>query len=70
MPKGAHGYLVEDSPEMKTVFMAWGKNIRKGKRIAEFENIHIFPLLSHLLDLEYDHRIDGDNRLVELVVEE
>lgn len=60
---GAHGYLAEDTPDMNTVFMAWGPNIKKGKQIPAFKNIHVYSLLTELLDLEYTHKIDGDDRL-------
>lgn len=66
MPRGAHGYLVEDTPDMKTVFLAWGKNIQQHQQIEEFENIHLYALLAHLLGLKYEHEIDGDDRLIEL----
>lgn len=69
IPKGSHGYHPEDTPEMKTVFLAWGPDIRKSKKIDEFKNIHIYPLLAHLLELDYDQdAIDGDERLVKKVL--
>lgn len=61
---GSHGYLAEDTPDMNTVFMAWGPNIQKGKQIQAFQNIHVYPLLAELLGLDYTHEIDGDNRLL------
>lgn len=69
IPRGAHGYLAEETPDMKTVFLAWGKNIQQNKQIEEFENVHLYALLVHLLGLEYEHDIDGDDRLIEKVVE-
>lgn len=66
---GAHGYLAEDTPEMNTVFMAWGPNIQKGKQIEGFKSIHVYPLLAELLGLKYDHEIDGDARLLPKVLE-
>lgn len=69
IPKGSHGYLPEDTPEMKTVFTAWGPNIQKNKEIKTFKNIHVYPLLANLLGLEYDaDKIDGDERLVDQVL--
>lgn len=61
---GAHGYLAEDTPDMETVFMAWGPDIQKGKEIKGFKNIHVYPLLAELLGLNFDHEIDGDNHLI------
>lgn len=65
---GAHGYLPEDTPEMNTVFLAWGPDFQKEKKIKAFKNIHVFPLLAELLELEYNHKIDGDKRLIPLVL--
>lgn len=65
---GAHGYLAEDTPDMDTVFMAWGPDIQEGKQIEGFKNIHVYPLLAELLGLDYEHEIDGDARLVPKVL--
>src|SRR5699024_8506169 len=67
---GVHGYLADDNPEMNTVFLAWGPDIQENKKIKAFKNIHVFPLLAELLNLEYKHKIDGDKRLVPLVLKE
>lgn len=61
---GAHGYLAEETSDMNTVFMAWGPDIQKGKQIEGFKNIHVYPLLAELLGLKYEHKIDGDKRLL------
>lgn len=65
---GSHGYLAEDTPDMNTVFMAWGPNIQKGKQIESFKSIHVYPLLAELLGLKYEHVIDGDSRLLPKVL--
>lgn len=65
---GSHGYLPEDTPDMNTVFMAWGPDIQNGKEIKAFQNIHVYPLLVKLLGLEYKHEIDGDARLIKEVL--
>lgn len=65
---GAHGYLPEDTPDMNTVFLAWGPDIQASKTIKSFQNIHVFPLIANLLGLDYDFNIDGDKRLVPLVL--
>lgn len=65
---GSHGYLAQETPTMNTVFMAWGPDIKRGKTIEPFQNIHIYPLLAEILGLEYDHPIDGDRRLIPQVM--
>lgn len=67
---GAHGYLAEETPDMNTVFLAWGPDIQESKTIEPFENIHVFPLIADLLGLDYDFIIDGDKRLIPLVLKQ
>jgi len=45
--------------DMHAVFYAWGPHFRKGKVIASFENVHVYPMICRLLGLEYQHEIDG-----------
>jgi predicted AlkP superfamily pyrophosphatase or phosphodiesterase len=47
---GAHGY----DPEllsMGAVFIAAGPGIAEGRRVPAFRNIHVYPLMAHLLGL-------------------
>ncbi|QNL48635.1 alkaline phosphatase family protein [Olivibacter sp. SDN3] len=62
---GAHGYDPYETPEMNATFIAWGPSFKQGKIIPAFENIHIYPLLAKLLDLRYQHTIDGDDRVAQ-----
>ena len=64
---GAHGF----DPAMKKMhasFYAWGPQIKNGKTIASFENIHVYPLVCRLLGLSYSHKIDGDAEVLEKIV--
>lgn len=48
---GMHGY----DPEllsMGSVFIAAGPGIARGRRVAPFRNIHVYPLVAHLLGIE------------------
>ncbi|RYY21929.1 MAG: alkaline phosphatase family protein [Chitinophagaceae bacterium] len=56
--RGKHGFdpAMDD---MLAGFFAWGPAFKKGITINRFENIHIYPLVAHLLDLQYNHPIDG-----------
>ncbi len=56
---GAHGFdpLMK---EMHASFYAWGPQIKKGKTIDSFENIHVYPFVCRLLGLSYSEKIDGD----------
>ena len=55
---GAHGFDPKIK-EMHATFLAWGPNIKKGKKIPSFENIHVYPLICQILGLTYSHEIDG-----------
>lgn len=49
--KGMHGFDPHRVPEMKGIFLAAGPDIVKGKTIAPFENVNLYPWLAHLLGL-------------------
>lgn len=48
---GMHGFDPRKVPEMKASFFAAGPDIVKGKTVAPFENVNLYPWLAHLLDL-------------------
>ena len=45
---GEHGYD-NDDPKMRALFVAHGPAFRRGLRVAEFDNVDVYPLLAHLL---------------------
>ena len=49
--KGMHGFDPRRVPEMKAIFIAAGPDIVKGKTVAPFENVNLYPWLAHLLGL-------------------
>lgn len=60
---GAHGF----DPAMKEMhasFYAWGPNIKSGKKIKGFENVHVYPMMCKILGLKYGHEIDGRKRVL------
>lgn len=63
---GAHGYDPYEVESMNATFMMWGHEI-KPKKIQAFENIHIYPLLAKLLGLEIEEKIDGDDRVIDMI---
>jgi predicted AlkP superfamily pyrophosphatase or phosphodiesterase len=48
---GDHGYDPE-LPSMGALFLATGPAFRRGLRVPPFRNIHVFPLLAQLLEVE------------------
>lgn len=65
---GAHGYDPYQYPDMNATFMAWGPQIKPNTRVEKFENIHIYPLMTTLLDLNHKNKIDGDDRMVKQIL--
>jgi predicted AlkP superfamily pyrophosphatase or phosphodiesterase len=55
---GMHGWD-PTYPEMQGIFMAVGPAFHRGATVPAFENIHVYPLLAHLLGLRPAAEIDG-----------
>jgi predicted AlkP superfamily pyrophosphatase or phosphodiesterase len=61
---GKHGFD-NHHPEMRATFIAWGPAFRKGITIDGFENVHIYPLVAHILGLPIDEKmIDGNFKVL------
>lgn len=57
--RGKHGFD-NHMVDMRASFMAWGPAFKKGLTIEGFENVHIYPIIAHVLGLAYDEsKIDG-----------
>jgi predicted AlkP superfamily pyrophosphatase or phosphodiesterase len=64
---GAHGF----NPAIKNMhasFYAWGPQIKTGKIIPSFENIHVYPLICRLLGLNISGQIDGDAEVLKNII--
>jgi predicted AlkP superfamily pyrophosphatase or phosphodiesterase len=48
---GAHGYD-NQAEEMLALFVAAGPAFRAGTRLPVFDNVHVYPLLARLIDIE------------------
>ncbi|WP_263359468.1 alkaline phosphatase family protein [Acidicapsa ligni] len=49
---GQHGFDPHIMPEMKASFFAVGPDIVHGKTVAPFENVNIYPWITHMLGLQ------------------
>jgi len=58
-PKGMHGYDAARMPQLRGIFFAAGPDLKAGLTIEEFQNIHIYPLIAHILGLTAPSDIDG-----------
>lgn len=65
---GKHGYSHCKVPEMKATFIAWGPAFKENKKIASFDNVHIYPLIAEILGLEIQHPIDGKLKVLKKVL--
>lgn len=65
---GKHGYNPKITPEMKAVFYAWGTEFNNHQKINEFENVNVYPLVTKILELQYDEAIDGKIEVLEKVL--
>ena len=59
---GTHGYDNSNS-DMHNVFYAEGPAFKSGYKMGAFENVNIYPLITHILDLD-PAPIDGDLDIV------
>ncbi len=66
--KGKHGfdnYL----PDMRASFIAWGPAFKKDITIESFENVNVYPLIAHILGLNYDEqKIDGKLKVLKPIL--
>ncbi|HEX8381868.1 MAG TPA: ectonucleotide pyrophosphatase/phosphodiesterase [Sphingomonas sp.] len=56
--KGEHGYDPAE-PSMRAIFIANGPAFRPGRRVAEFDNVSVAPLLRRLIGLPPAPGLDG-----------
>lgn len=63
---GVHGYDPYTVKDMHGIFYAQGPNIKSGKRIPAFENVHIFPLITKILRLK-NPAMDGDPNVLDVI---
>ncbi|AFL82929.1 putative AP superfamily protein [Belliella baltica DSM 15883] len=66
---GEHGFSPEYK-EMGAIFYAKGSKIKEGKTIKAFQNIHIYPLIAHILGLQVPQDIDGDFEVLEKILKD
>jgi len=55
---GKHGFdpTMED---MHATFLAWGPAFKPQTKIESFENVNVYPLITEILGLKYNFKIDG-----------
>jgi len=59
LPTATHGFDPATT-EMHASFYAWGPAFKSNLQIQGFENIHIYPLIAHMLELNIENPVDGN----------
>ena len=67
-PGGTHGYDPFEFKDMHAIFYIEGPKIKKNYVLSPIENIHIYPLVAHLLGLKLITPIDGKLEVTEGVL--
>lgn len=57
--RGEHGFDPYTTEDMGAIFYANGPNIKAGAKLPKFENVHIYPLVAHILGITALPEIDG-----------
>jgi predicted AlkP superfamily pyrophosphatase or phosphodiesterase len=65
---GRHGFDPYLHKEMHASFFAWGPQIKKGKKIGTFQNVHVYRVITKILGLRGDAGTDSRKCLVRKVV--
>ncbi|MFD2999222.1 ectonucleotide pyrophosphatase/phosphodiesterase [Pontibacter toksunensis] len=65
---GAHGYDPARVKDMHATFYAWGPAFKKETKIQTFQNVHVYPVVTEILGLRYNHKIDGEMKLAKEVL--
>ncbi|QEC43503.1 ectonucleotide pyrophosphatase/phosphodiesterase [Pseudobacter ginsenosidimutans] len=66
---GRHGYDPYRHKEMHASFYAWGPQIRSGRTISTFQNVHVYALITNLLGLKITTPTDSRNALSRKVLQ-
>jgi Type I phosphodiesterase / nucleotide pyrophosphatase len=68
-PVGMHGYDPAHMAEMKAIFFAAGPDIRRGEKVAPFEDVNLYPWIARILGLDISHlqtgAVDGDLKVLQ-----
>jgi predicted AlkP superfamily pyrophosphatase or phosphodiesterase len=62
---GHHGYISTD-PRMNTLFVAWGRGVKKGGTIGTIDNVDVAPTIAELLGLKME---SADGRVLREMLE-
>lgn len=65
---GKHGYSPYEVPEMKATFIAFGPAFKNDKKIGEFQNVNVYPIVTDVLKLKMTEPIDGTQKVAKEIL--
>ena len=65
---GKHGYSPYEVPEMKAAFIAFGPAFKQNKKIGEFQNVNVYPIITDILELKIIEPIDGTEKVAKEIL--
>jgi predicted AlkP superfamily pyrophosphatase or phosphodiesterase len=65
---GWHGYDPGAVKDMHATFYAWGPAFKPHTQISAFPNVDIFPMVTDILGLNYNFKVDGSKQLAHEVL--
>lgn len=68
--KGDHGFDPFTNKNMGGILYVEGPNIKQGYQVASLENVHIYPLVAKLLNLQLMVNVDGRIEVLESILED
>ena len=66
---GKHGYSPYEVPEMKAAFIALGPAFKQNKKVGEFQNVNIYPIVADILNLKITESIDGTQKVAKEILQ-
>jgi predicted AlkP superfamily pyrophosphatase or phosphodiesterase len=67
LPAATHGYDPA-IPVMRATFYAWGPAFKSHYTIRGFENIHVYPLIAHILQIKLSEPVDGNLKVLKSIL--
>lgn len=65
---GAHGYDPHLIKDMLATFYAWGPAFKDHLQIPAFENVDVYPVVTTILGLNNNEKIDGSKKIAEEIL--
>ncbi len=65
---GHHGFDPVQVKDMHATFIAWGPAFKTQLQIPTFENIHVYPLVTHILGLHITTPVDGKEAVLKPIL--